>query len=54
MARFKRISPWLACLAIVLNMLAMPLSRAMQTPDMGLGIVAVPWSPKPERAVRFG
>ncbi|MFV3015924.1 DUF2946 domain-containing protein, partial [Pseudomonas sp. KHB2.9] len=32
MARLKRISPWLACLAIVLNMLAMPLSRAMQTP----------------------
>jgi hypothetical protein len=36
MARLKRISPWIACLAVVLNMLAMPLSRAMQTPDMGL------------------
>lgn len=36
MASFKRISPWIACLAIVLNMLAMPLSRAMQAPDMGL------------------
>ena len=36
MARLKRISPWIACLAVVLNMLAMPLSRAMHTPDMGL------------------
>lgn len=36
MACFNRISPWIACLAVLLNMLTMPLSRAMQTPDMGL------------------
>lgn len=36
MATFKRISPWVACLALLLNMLAMPLSRAMQPPDAGL------------------
>ena len=36
MAMFKRISPWIACLALLLNMLAMPLSRALQTPDIGL------------------
>ena len=36
MAMFKRVSPWIACLALLLNMLAMPLSRAMQTPDTGL------------------
>ena len=36
MATFKRISPWVACLALLLNMLAMPLSRAMQSPDVGL------------------
>ncbi len=36
MAMFKRISPWIACLALLLNMLAMPLSRALQTPDSGL------------------
>lgn len=36
MARFKPISPWIACLALLLNMLAMPLSRAAQTPDMQL------------------
>ncbi|MBX8488737.1 DUF2946 domain-containing protein [Pseudomonas lijiangensis] len=36
MASMKRISPWIACLAILLNMLAMPMSRAMQTPDTHL------------------
>ena len=36
MASLKRISPWIACLAVLLNMLAMPLSRAMQTPDLQL------------------
>jgi len=36
MASFKRISPWIACLAVLLNMLAMPLGRALQPPDMGL------------------
>jgi hypothetical protein len=36
MAMFKRVSPWIACLALLLNMLAMPLSRALQTPDIGL------------------
>ncbi|MCD5996689.1 DUF2946 domain-containing protein [Pseudomonas sp. CDFA 602] len=36
MASLKRISPWIACLVILLNMLAMPLSRAMQTPDVRL------------------
>lgn len=36
MSSLKRISPWIACLAILLNMFAMPLSRAMQTPDMRL------------------
>lgn len=33
MAALKRLSPWIACLAVVLNLLAMPLSRAMQSPD---------------------
>lgn len=36
MATFKRLSPWIACLALLLNLLAMPLSRAMQTPDISL------------------
>lgn len=36
MASLKRISPWIACLAMLLNMLAMPMSRAMQTPDVQL------------------
>ncbi|WP_338477482.1 DUF2946 family protein [Pseudomonas trivialis] len=36
MPMFSRISPWIACLALLLNMLAMPLSRAMQAPDSGL------------------
>lgn len=36
MATFNRVSPWIACLALLLNLLAMPLSRAMQTPDMRL------------------
>lgn len=36
MGSLKRISPWIACLAILLNMLAMPLNGAMQTPDVRL------------------
>ena len=36
MSSLKRISPWIACLAVLLNMFAMPLSRAMQTPDVQL------------------
>lgn len=36
MSSLKRISPWIACLAILLNLFAMPLSRAMQTPDVRL------------------
>lgn len=36
MGSLKRISPWLACLAVLLNLFAMPLSRAMQTPDTRL------------------
>ncbi|MHA6127288.1 MULTISPECIES: DUF2946 family protein [unclassified Pseudomonas] len=36
MFSLKRISPWIACLALLLNMLAMPMSRAMQTPDLQL------------------
>lgn len=36
MSSLKRISPWVACLAVLLNMFAMPLSRAMQTPDVRL------------------
>jgi hypothetical protein len=36
MASLKRISPWIACLAMLLNMLAMPLSSAMQAPDTQL------------------
>ena len=36
MSSLKRIRPWIACLALLLNMLAMPLSRALQTPDIGL------------------
>ncbi|MPQ84140.1 DUF2946 domain-containing protein [Pseudomonas sp. MAFF 730085] len=36
MSSLKRICPWIACLAVLLNMLAMPLSRAMQTPDVQL------------------
>ncbi|MFA0997486.1 MULTISPECIES: DUF2946 domain-containing protein [Pseudomonas syringae group] len=36
MSSLKRISPWIACLAVLLNMFAMPLSRAMQAPDMRL------------------
>lgn len=36
MATFRRLSPWIACLALLLNLLAMPLSRAMQPPDMRL------------------
>ncbi|KAF0866585.1 DUF2946 family protein [Pseudomonas sp. LD120] len=34
MHSLKRVSPWIACVALLLNMLAMPLSRAMQTPDV--------------------
>ncbi|KPW71480.1 MULTISPECIES: DUF2946 domain-containing protein [Pseudomonas syringae group] len=36
MSSLKRISPWIACLAVLLNMFAMPLSRAMQSPDLRL------------------
>ncbi|MCT9824888.1 DUF2946 domain-containing protein [Pseudomonas veronii] len=36
MALLKRIRPWIACLAVLLNMLAMPLNRALQTPDVQL------------------
>jgi hypothetical protein len=36
MSSWKRISPWIACLAVLLNLVAMPLSRAMQTPDVRL------------------
>lgn len=36
MALLKRIRPWIACLAVLLNMLAMPLNRALQTPDAQL------------------
>jgi hypothetical protein len=36
MFTLKRMSPWIACLALLLNMLAMPMSRAMQTPDLQL------------------
>ncbi|RMP59128.1 hypothetical protein ALQ18_04804 [Pseudomonas marginalis pv. marginalis] len=36
MSSLKRISPWIACLAVLLNMFAMPMSRAMQTPDVQL------------------
>ncbi len=32
----KRLSPWIASLALLLNMLAMPMSSAMQTPDLQL------------------
>ena len=34
MVTLKRISPWIAYLVIVLNLLAMPMSRAMQAPDL--------------------
>jgi hypothetical protein len=36
MSSLRRIRPWIACLAILLNILAMPLSRAMQAPDVNL------------------
>ncbi|MBP5952741.1 DUF2946 domain-containing protein [Pseudomonas sp. P42] len=36
MSSLKRIRPWIACLAVLLNLFAMPLSRAMQTPDVSL------------------
>ncbi|MDO7926898.1 DUF2946 domain-containing protein [Pseudomonas sp. KFB-139] len=36
MASMKRIIPWIACLAVLLNMLAMPMSRAMQPADAHL------------------
>lgn len=36
MASLKRISPWIACLAVLLNMLAMPIGRALQTQDVQL------------------
>ncbi|MBZ9783766.1 DUF2946 domain-containing protein [Pseudomonas sp. REP124] len=36
MSSLKRISPWIACLAVLLNVMAMPLSRAVQTPDIQL------------------
>lgn len=36
MVSLKRISPWIACLALLLNLLAMPMSRATQAPDAQL------------------
>ena len=36
MLTLKRLGPWIACLALLLNMLAMPMSSAMQTPDLQL------------------
>jgi len=36
MGSLKRTSHWIACLAVLLNLFAMPLSRAMQTPDVSL------------------
>ena len=36
MASLKRISPWIACLAVLLNLLAMPIGRALQTQDVQL------------------
>lgn len=36
MSSLKRIRPWIACLAVLLNLFAMPMSRAMQTPDVRL------------------
>ena len=36
MLTLKRLSPWIACLALLLNMRVMPMSRAMQTPDVQL------------------
>ncbi|MFJ4142583.1 DUF2946 domain-containing protein [Pseudomonas sp. NPDC089734] len=36
MASLKRISSWIACLAVLLNMLAMPMSSAMPAPDAHL------------------
>lgn len=36
MSSLKRIRPWIACLAVLLNLFAMPMSHAMQTPDVRL------------------
>lgn len=36
MSSLKRPRSWIACLAVLLNLFAMPLSRAMQTPDLHL------------------
>ncbi|QHF39376.1 hypothetical protein PspS34_14375 [Pseudomonas sp. S34] len=36
MSSLTRISPWIACLAVLLNLFAMPLSSAMQTSDVRL------------------
>ncbi|WP_460060467.1 DUF2946 domain-containing protein [Pseudomonas sp. S2_A05] len=36
MSPLKRIRPWIACLAVLLNLFAMPMSRAMQAPDVRL------------------
>lgn len=36
MSPLKRICPWIACLAVLLNLFAMPMSRAMQAPDVRL------------------
>lgn len=36
MGSLKSLKPWIACLAVLLNLFAMPMSRAMQTPDVRL------------------
>ncbi|WP_460114563.1 DUF2946 domain-containing protein [Pseudomonas sp. H3_G03] len=36
MSSLKRIRPWIACLAVLLNLFAMPMSRAIQAPDVRL------------------
>jgi hypothetical protein len=36
MVSLKRISPWIACLALLLNLLAMPMSQATQPADVPL------------------
>ncbi|WP_330214448.1 DUF2946 domain-containing protein [Pseudomonas sp. AM8] len=36
MSSLKCICPWIACLTVLLNLFAMPMSRAMQTPDVRL------------------
>ncbi|WP_122868567.1 DUF2946 domain-containing protein [Pseudomonas viridiflava] len=36
MSSLKRLRPWIACLAVLLNLFAMPMSRAIQAPDVRL------------------